>query len=84
MDDSAVSAPPPVRKRLDFFERYLSFWVLACMVAGVTLGRLFPAGIRTLSAWEFGRGPHVNIPIAVLIILAAAPCTAAATDTPDN
>jgi hypothetical protein len=29
-------------KRLDFFERYLSLWVLACMVVGVALGRLAP------------------------------------------
>lgn len=56
-------------KRLDFFERYLSLWVLACMFVGVSLGKLFPAATRSLSALEFGRESHVNIPIAVLIWL---------------
>lgn len=56
-------------KRLDFFERYLSLWVLACMFVGVSLGKLFPAATRTLSGLEFGRESHVNIPIAVLIWL---------------
>ena len=59
----------PARKRLDFFERYLSLWVLACMVVGVALGKLLPGLTQTLSGWEFGRGSHVNIPIAVLIWL---------------
>ena len=56
-------------KRLDFFERYLSLWVLACMVVGVALGKLMPGVTATLSSWEFGRDSHVNIPIAVLIWL---------------
>ena len=56
-------------KRLDFFERYLSLWVLACMVVGVALGKSLPGLTATLSSWEFGRDSHVNIPIAVLIWL---------------
>ena len=59
----------PPAKRLDFFERYLSLWVLGCMVVGVTLGKLLPGFTQTLSGWEFGRNSHVNIPIAVLIWL---------------
>ncbi len=31
-----------VRRRLNFFERYLSLWVALCMVAGVLLGKLVP------------------------------------------
>ena len=76
MNDSTVTVAPalapaaaPARKRLDLFERYLSFWVLACMVAGVALGRFFPAATARLSGWEFGRGSHVNLPIAILIWL---------------
>ena len=30
-------------KRLNTFERYLSLWVAACMVAGVLLGKFWPA-----------------------------------------
>ena len=31
-------------KRLAFFERYLTVWVFACMIVGVALGKLAPAG----------------------------------------
>lgn len=56
-------------KRLDFFERYLSLWVLVCMVVGVALGRLAPEATRWLSHWQFGQDSHVNVVIAVLIWL---------------
>lgn len=56
-------------KRLDFFERYLSVWVLVCMVLGVALGSFFPRLTAALSEWEFGNESHVNVPIAVLIWL---------------
>lgn len=61
------------KKRLDFFERYLSAWVLACMVVGVAAGRLFPSLTLWLSSLEFGRASHVSIPIAVLIWLMVYP-----------
>ncbi len=66
---SGAAAAAPARKRLDFFERYLSVWVLACMIAGVALGRMIPVVTARLSSWDFGRDSHVNIPIAVLIWL---------------
>ena len=56
-------------KRLNFFERYLSLWVLLCMVVGVALGKLLPGATAALSKLEFGRGSQVNIPIAILIWL---------------
>ncbi|HEY5552370.1 MAG TPA: ACR3 family arsenite efflux transporter [Opitutaceae bacterium] len=56
-------------KRLDFFERYLSLWVLVCMIVGVALGRLLPDLTSRFSHLDFGEGSHVNIPIAVLIWL---------------
>ena len=62
---AATSEP----KRLDFFERYLSLWVFACMVVGVALGKLLPELTHKLSELEFGRDSHVNIPIAFLIWL---------------
>ena len=60
-------------KQLDFFERYLSAWVLACMVVGVALGKLLPGPTRQLSRWEFGEGSQVNLAIAALIWLMVYP-----------
>ena len=57
------------RKRLDFFERYLTLWVFLCMIVGVGLGTIFPGATARLSKLEFGTGSQVNIPIAVLIWL---------------
>ena len=65
----AVAVPEPSRKRLNFFERYLSLWVLACMAIGVTVGKLLPGAVTGLSRWEFGQGSQVNVPIAILIWL---------------
>ncbi|MCF7732649.1 MAG: ACR3 family arsenite efflux transporter [Akkermansiaceae bacterium] len=62
-------SPAAAPKRLNYFERYLSLWVLICMVVGVTLGKLLPGVVTGLSKLEFGEGSQVNIPIAVLIWL---------------
>ena len=56
-------------KQLDFFERYLSVWVLLCMVAGIGLGKLLPDLTARIGAWQFGQGSQVNVAIAVLIWL---------------
>lgn len=61
--------PPPTSKQLDFFERNLTWWVLACMAAGLALGSGMPELTRKVAAWEFGENSHVNIAIAVLIWL---------------
>jgi len=57
------------KKRLDFFERYLTLWVFLCMVAGVILGNWLPGSVSSLSRMQFGRGSQVNIPIGVLLWL---------------
>ena len=56
-------------KRLNLFERYLTVWVLICMVVGVGLGKFLPGITSALSAMEFGKGSQVNVPIAILIWL---------------
>ena len=66
---STVAVAETPHKRLNLFERYLSLWVLICMVVGVALGRLLPAAVAALSRLEFGQGSQVNVPIAVLIWL---------------
>ena len=60
---------PAKIKRLNFFERYLSLWVLLCMVTGVAVGKFLPGLIHFLSNIEFGKGSQVNVPIAILIWL---------------
>ena len=72
--DAALSLPfVPQVKRLNFFERYLSLWVLLCMVIGVLLGLAWPAAVSLLREMEFGAGSHINLPIAVLIWLMIVP-----------
>jgi len=60
-------------KKLNFFERYLSLWVAACMIAGLFLGKLLPGLIDALRDLEFGKGSQINVPIAVLIWLMIIP-----------
>jgi len=60
-------------KKLGFFDRYLSFWVAACMVVGILLGNLLPSFIAAVREIEFGKGSHINLPIAVLIWLMITP-----------
>jgi len=57
------------KRRLEFFERYLTVWVLLCMVVGVVLGKALPSVIAALSKMEFGQGSQVNVPIGVLLWL---------------
>jgi ACR3 family arsenite transporter len=66
---AALSAGRNLGQRLNLFERYLSLWVLVCMLIGVALGRLLPGAVSGLSRLEFGEGSQVNVPIAVLIWL---------------
>ncbi|MBZ4666323.1 ACR3 family arsenite efflux transporter [Mahella sp.] len=51
---------------LGFFEKYLTLWVAACIIAGVAMGQLIPAIPKTLSKFEYA---NVSIPVAVLIWL---------------
>jgi len=57
------------KKRLGFFERYLTAWVAACMVVGVLLGKFLPGTTQALRTMEFGEDSQINLPIAVLIWL---------------
>ncbi len=61
--------PTPAAKRLNRFERYLTLWVVLCMVAGVLLGKLAPGVVAAFRGLEFGRDSQINLPIAVLIWL---------------
>lgn len=62
-------ATPAAPKRLAFFERYLTVWVLLCMVVGLAFGKLLPGVTATLSKMEFGQDSQVNVPIGILLWL---------------
>ena len=55
-----------MRKKISFFDKYLSVWVILCIVAGVAAGKFLPAVPNTLSKFEYA---NVSIPVAVLIWL---------------
>jgi ACR3 family arsenite transporter len=67
MNSEVIKAPLP---QIGFFARYLSVWVALCIVAGLTLGHLFPGLFAMLAAAEV---QHINLPIAVLVWLMIVP-----------
>src|SRR6478609_8281275 len=52
------------------FERYLTVWVIACIVVGILLGQLMPSTFQALGAAEIAR---VNLPVALLVWLMVIP-----------
>ena len=59
-----VTAKQAAATPLGFFERYLSLWVLLCIVAGIALGQMFPGIFQAIGRMEVAR---VNIPVGLLI-----------------
>lgn len=53
-------------KRMAFFERYLTIWVIICMAFGITLGKLSGDSIKIISEWNIY---SINIAVAVLVWL---------------
>ena len=56
--------------RIGFFERYLTVWVLLCIVAGTVLGHWLPGTFEALGGMQVAQ---VNLPVAVLIWLMIIP-----------
>jgi ACR3 family arsenite transporter len=48
------------------FEKYLSLWVLLCIIAGIIIGNIAGENIQVISSWEVAT---VNIPVAILVWL---------------
>ena len=57
-------ASPGAVEPLGFFERYLTAWVFACIVAGVAAGQLLPGFFQSVGRMEIAQ---VNLPVGVLI-----------------
>src|SRR5512132_1952711 len=61
---SELTAGVATRAAMNVFERYLSVWVLLCIVAGVALGQLLPAAFQFVGRMEIAK---VNLPVGLLI-----------------
>jgi len=57
------------KKGLTIFEKYLSVWVILCIIAGIILGKLAPKFATFLDglAIYVGEAPVVSIPIAICL-----------------
>ena len=51
-------------RRLSFFERYLTLWVIGCIGLGILLGKLYPQAAQTLDSISYHQ---VSIPIAIAL-----------------
>ncbi len=52
------------KQKIGFFEKYLTLWVIVCMVLGVLIGQFLPEVPAFLNQFEYA---SVSIPIAILI-----------------
>jgi ACR3 family arsenite transporter len=55
---------------MSIFERYLTVWVLLCIIVGIALGHTMPGLFAQIAAAEIAK---VNLPVAVLIWLMIIP-----------
>jgi len=55
---------------MSFFERYLTVWVLLCIVAGISLGEFAPGVFQAIGRMEVAR---VNLPVGLLIWIMVIP-----------
>lgn len=65
-----MTTPERDAAAIGFFERYLSLWVVACILVGIVLGKYFPVFFRHISEMKLA---EVNLPVAMLIWLMIIP-----------
>ena len=51
---------------ISFFEKYLTVWVIICMIVGILIGKYLPFIPNFLSQFEYS---NVSIPMSILIWL---------------
>lgn len=58
-----------VDRNMSIFERYLTVWVIACIGAGILLGKMAPGVAKTLDGFSIyvNEAPVVSIPIAICL-----------------
>lgn len=54
------------KKEISIFQRYLTVWVILCMIAGVLIARFLPQIPQFLGRFEYA---NVSVPMAILIWL---------------
>ncbi|HOK41337.1 MAG TPA: ACR3 family arsenite efflux transporter [bacterium] len=56
-------------RTLSFFEKYLTIWVILCIIAGILLGKVAPEFAKFLDSItiNIGEAPVVSIPIAICL-----------------
>ncbi len=59
-----IVRPNPSVQPMSVFERYLTLWVILCIMAGIALGQSFPAVFEALGRMEVAQ---VNLPVGLLI-----------------
>ena len=59
-------APAHERKKLGFFDRYLTLWIFLAMLLGVGIGYFFPSAPAFINSFSSGT---TNIPLAIGLIL---------------
>ena len=64
--DNVKNLTKSKKNGIGFFEKYLTLWVIFCMIAGVLIGRYMPVIPEFLGRFEYA---NVSIPIAILIWL---------------
>ncbi len=64
MTASASASRAPTVSAMSVFERYLTVWVLLCIVAGIALGQFAPGMFQAIGRIEVAQ---VNLPVGLLI-----------------
>lgn len=64
MTATNTAGSAPATSAMTGFERYLTLWVAACIVAGVALGQFAPCVFLTIGRLEVAQ---VNLPVGLLI-----------------
>jgi arsenite transporter len=67
--EGAMSGESSGRAQMNFFERYLTVWVVLCIGGGILLGKVAPEIARTLDGMAIyvNDAPVVSIPIALCL-----------------
>ena len=64
MNTTTLPARTEVPAPMSVFERYLTVWVLLCIVVGIALGQMLPGPFQAIGRMEVAK---VNLPVGLLI-----------------